>query len=73
MVFRVEGSRDDPEFARACRVVKGLEDLYGKERYRLHPVGICQQPRCPAVLLSLSTAMAETAVAIYFAFFYRRG
>lgn len=38
MVFRVEGSRDDPEFVRACGVVKGLEDLYGKERYLLHPV-----------------------------------
>lgn len=38
MVFRVEGSRDDPEFVRACGVVKGLEDLYGKDRYLLHPV-----------------------------------
>eukprot|EP00752_Nemacystus_decipiens_P009129 g8153.t1 len=38
LVFRVEGSRDDPEFVRACGVVKGLEDLYGKERYLLHPV-----------------------------------
>ena len=31
----VEGSRDDPEFVRACGVVKGLEDLYGKDRYLL--------------------------------------
>lgn len=35
----MEGSRDDPEFVRACGVVKGLEDLYGRDRYVLHPVG----------------------------------
>lgn len=38
LVFRVEGSRDDPEFERACGVVKGLADLYGEERYVLHAV-----------------------------------
>lgn len=35
LLFRVEGSRKDPEFGQACGVVKGLEDLYGTERYRL--------------------------------------
>lgn len=38
IVFRVEGSRADPEYGRACGVVKGLEELYGKERYRLREV-----------------------------------
>lgn len=38
LVFRVEGSRHDPDFSRACGVVKGLEDLYGKDRYTLHSV-----------------------------------
>ena len=38
LVFRVEGSRKDPEFIRACGVVKGLEELYGKDRYTLHSV-----------------------------------
>ncbi|CAM9214177.1 unnamed protein product [Ectocarpus fasciculatus] len=40
LVFRVEGRPDDPEFARACGVVRGLEDLYGKERYLLQPVPV---------------------------------
>ena len=35
LVFRVEGFKDDPEFERACCVVKGLEELYGKESYIL--------------------------------------
>lgn len=38
LVFRVEGSSADPEYRRACRLVEGLEDLYGKDRYRLHQV-----------------------------------
>lgn len=38
LVFRVEGSRNDPEYVRACGMVKGLEDLYGKERYELQSV-----------------------------------
>lgn len=38
LVFRVEGSRADPEYGRACGVVRGLEELYGKERYRLRQV-----------------------------------
>lgn len=38
LVFRIEGSSGDPEYSRACEVVKGLEDLYGRERYRLHQV-----------------------------------
>ncbi|CAM9201887.1 unnamed protein product [Laminaria digitata] len=38
LVFRVEGSRKDPEFLRACGVVRGLEDLYGKDRYTLHSI-----------------------------------
>lgn len=37
-MFRVEGSRGDPEFERACGVVKGLENLYGDDRYILHAV-----------------------------------
>lgn len=44
LVFRVEGSRHDPDFSRACGVVKGLEDLYGKDRYTLHSVR--QAPTC---------------------------
>lgn len=40
LVFRVEGARDDPEFVRACGVVKGLEEIYGKDRYRLQPVSV---------------------------------
>ena len=35
LVFHVEGFKDDPEFERACCVVKGLEELYGKEIYIL--------------------------------------
>lgn len=46
LVFRVEGSKDDPEFGRACGLVKGLEDLYGKERYRLQAINQ-EQPRRP--------------------------
>lgn len=40
LVFRVQGSGCDPEYSRACGVVRGLEDLYGKERYRLHQVHV---------------------------------
>lgn len=42
LVFRVEGSKDDPKFDRACGLVKGLEDLYGKERYRLQAINQIQ-------------------------------
>lgn len=38
LVFRVEGSGSDPEYRRACEVVRWLEDLYGEQRYRLHQV-----------------------------------
>eukprot|EP00904_Undaria_pinnatifida_P007514 jgi/Undpi1/3893/HiC_scaffold_16.g07261.m1 len=51
LVFRVEGSRKDPEFIRACGVVKGLEELYGKDRYTLHSIEteVTAQP-CPRTL-----------------------
>lgn len=45
LVFRVEGSKDDPEFDRACGLVKGLEDLYGKERFRLQAINQKQPQR----------------------------
>lgn len=38
LVFRVEGSGSDPDFRRACEVVKALQHLYGSERYGLHQV-----------------------------------
>lgn len=50
LVFRVEGSRHDPDFFRACGVIKGLEDLYGKDRYTLHSVRQASTFYCTAVV-----------------------